>query len=243
MGAAALGYAATATEERNMEPEPLTIALAEGPTVSALLLRPAGARAGCVLAHGAGAGMTHPSLAATAAGLAARGIATLRFQFPFMEAGTGRPDPPARAQATVRAAVAEAGRRLPGLKLVAGGRSFGGRMTSQAQAAAPLPGVAGLAFLAFPLHPAGRPSDQRAEHLSGIAVPMLFLQGTNDALAELALLRSLVARLGQRATLHLLEGADHSFHVPKKSGRTDAEVREEMLDVLAAWILQTTKGE
>ena len=225
-----------------MEPEPLSIMMPEGPRVSALLQRPEDARAGYVLAHGAGAGMTHPSLAATADGLAARGIATLRFQFPFMEAGTGRPDPPARAQAAVRAAVAEAGRRLPGLRLVAGGRSFGGRMTSQAQAAAPLPGVAGLAFLAFPLHPAGRPADQRGAHLAGVAVPMLFLQGTNDALAELGLLRPLVARLGPHATLHLLEGADHSFHVPKRSGRTDAEVREEALDVLAVWIAQVAKA-
>jgi predicted alpha/beta-hydrolase family hydrolase len=224
------------SREETMTAESLSIAVDAATRVSGLLQAPPGARAAYVLAHGAGAGMTHPSLAATADGLAKRGIATLRFQFPFMEAGTGRPDPPVRAQAAVRAAVAEAGRRLPGLALVAGGRSFGGRMTSQAQAASPLPGVAGLAFLAFPLHPAGRPSDQRAEHLAAVQVPMLFLQGTNDALAELALLRPLVARLGERAALHLLEGADHAFHVPKKSGRTDAEVRDEAVGVLAAWI-------
>jgi predicted alpha/beta-hydrolase family hydrolase len=224
-----------------MEPEPLSIAIGEGSRVSALLQRPAGARAGYALAHGAGAGMTHPALAAAADGLSERGIATLRFQFPFMEAGAGRPDPPARAQAAVRAAVAEAGRRLPGLKLVAGGRSFGGRMTSQAQAEAALPGVVGLAFLAFPLHPAGRPSDQRGEHLARVRVPMLFLQGTNDALADLALLRPLAARLGERATLRLLEGADHSFHVPRKSGRSNAEVQREMLDALAGWIAAVTE--
>jgi predicted alpha/beta-hydrolase family hydrolase len=204
--------------------------------VSALLLAPPQAHACYVLAHGAGAGMTHPSLEATAAGLAGRGIATLRYQFPYMESGAKRPDPPALAQATVRAAVAEAGRLVPQLPLIVGGRSFGGRMTSQAQASAPLPGVRGLAFLAFPLHPAGRPSDDRAAHLFDVQIPMLFLQGTNDALADLKLLRPLIDRLGPRATLKLLADTDHSFHVPARTGRKDADVRREILDTLAAWI-------
>ncbi len=203
--------------------------------VSALLMAPPKAFACYVLAHGAGAGMTHPSMAAVADELGQRGIATLRFQFPYMEAGSKRPDPPALCHATVRAAVAEAGRRLPELPLIAGGRSFGGRMTSQAQAKAPLAGVRGLAFLGFPLHPAGRPSDERAEHLSEVRIPMLFLQGTRDALAELSLLRPVVDRLGKRATLTLFEQADHSFHVPARTGRKDADLRGEILDALAAW--------
>jgi predicted alpha/beta-hydrolase family hydrolase len=160
----------------------------------------------------------------------------LRYQCPYLEAGGKRPDPPALAQATVRAAVVEAGRLAPELPLVAGGRSFGGRMTSQAQAAAALPGVRGLAFLAFPLHPAGRPSDDRAAHLFDVTIPMLFLQGTNDALADLGLLRPLVDHLGRRATLTLFQDADHSFHVPARTGRKDVDVRREMLDALAAWI-------
>jgi uncharacterized protein len=214
----------------------LTIAVGTTHRVSALLNLPERARACYVLAHGAGAGMTHPSLEATAVGLAERGITTLRYQFPYMEARGKRPDPPALAQATVRAAVAEAARLTPALPLVAGGRSFGGRMTSQAQATAPLPGVRGLAFLAFPLHPAGRPSDERAKHLYDVRIPMLFLQGTNDALADLTLLRPLVDRLGPRGTLTLFQDADHSFHVPARTGRKDADVRREMLDALAAWI-------
>ena len=214
----------------------LTISVDESRRVSALLQIPPGARACYLLAHGAGAGMAHPFMAQTAAGLAARGIATLRYQFPYMEAGAKRPDPPALAQETVRAAVAEAGRLAPQLLLIAGGRSFGGRMTSQAQASAPLPGVRGLAFLAFPLHPAGRPSDDRAAHLFDVRVPMLFLQGTNDALAALSLLQPLVDRLGPRATLKLFADADHSFHVPARTGRKDADVRREILDALAAWI-------
>jgi hypothetical protein len=214
----------------------LTIAVDDSHRVSALLQLPPRARACYVLAHGAGAGMTHPSLEATAAELAERGIATLRYQFPYMEAGGKRPDPPALAQATVRAAVAEAGGLAPALPLIAGGRSFGGRMTSQAQAAAPLPGVRGLAFLAFPLHPAGRPADDRARHLFDVQVPMLFLQGTNDALADLALLRPLAERLGPRAILTLFQDADHSFHVPARTGRKDADVRRDILDALAAWI-------
>jgi len=214
----------------------LTIAVDGTRRVSGLLRVPPQARACYVLAHGAGAGMTHPSLEAIATELAERGIATLRYQFPYMEAGAKRPDPPALAQATVRAAVTEAGRQVPELPLVAGGRSFGGRMTSQAQAAAPLPGVHGLAFLAFPLHPAGRPSDDRAKHLFEVQIPMLFLQGGNDALADLSLLQPLVGRLGARATLTLFADADHSFHVPARTGRKDADVRREILDALAAWI-------
>ena len=173
---------------------------------------------------------------AVAAGLADLGIATLRYQFPYMERGSRRPDPPPLCHATVRAAVAAAARLLPALPLVAGGRSFGGRMTSQAQALAPLAGVRGLAFLGFPLHPAGEPADSRAQHLSKVSVPMLFLQGTRDALAERSLLEALVARLGARATLSLVDGADHSFHVPAGSGRTDAQVLDEVLQRLAAWI-------
>jgi len=216
--------------------EPVMIAVDDTHRVSGLWLAPTRARAGYVLAHGAGAGMTHPFMAAVATELGERGIATLRYQFPYMEHRAKRPDPPALAQATVRAAVAEAGRQVPALPLVAGGKSFGGRMTSQAQAAAALPGVRGLAFLGFPLHPAGRPSDERAAHLSDVQVPMLFLQGTRDALADLALLRPVVGRLGQRATLRTFEEADHSFHVPARTGRKDTEVRAEMLDKLAEWV-------
>jgi predicted alpha/beta-hydrolase family hydrolase len=204
--------------------------------VSGLLAVPAAARACYVLAHSAGAGMQHASMRAVAAGLAELGIATLRYQFPYMERGSRRPDPPPLCQATVRAAVAEGARLLPGLPLVAGGRSFGGRMTSQAQSIEPLPGVRGLAFLGFPLHPAGAPSEQRAAHLSKVSIPMLFLQGTRDALAERALIEAVVARLGTRATLSLIEHADHSFHVPTRSGRTDAQVLTDVLQRLAAWI-------
>jgi predicted alpha/beta-hydrolase family hydrolase len=215
----------------------LTIDVDAAPRVSGLLVVPPGARTCYVLAHGAGAGMTHPFMASIATGLAERGIASLRYQFPYMERRAKRPDPPALAQATVRAAAAEAARRLPGFALVAGGKSFGGRMTSQAQGVAPLPGVRGLAFLGFPLHPAGKPSDERARHLADVRVPMLFLQGSRDALADLALLRPVVERLGERASLHVFDDADHSFHVPVRSGRRDADVRREMLDALAAWIL------
>lgn len=216
--------------------EPLTITVSDHRTVSALLLRAAEPRAAYVFAHGAGAGMVHPSMAAIADGLAARGIATLRYQFPYMEQGGKRPDPPAVAQATVRAAVAEAARRCGDLPLFAGGKSFGGRMTSQAQAKAPLAGVRGLVFLGFPLHAAGKPSSERAAHLAEVKIPMLFLQGTRDALAELDLLEPVVKRLGARATLHLAKEADHSFHVLKRSGRTDAEVLDEVLDAFAAWV-------
>jgi len=218
--------------------ERLTLAIDETTRVSALLQLPPAATACFVLAHGAGAGMEHPSMAAVAAELATRNIATLRFQFPYMERGSRRPDPPPVCHATVRAAVAEAARLAPKLPLIAGGRSFGGRMTSQAQAIEPLPGVKGLAFLGFPLHPAGKPSAERAEHLREVKIPMLFLQGTRDELAQLELLQPLIDRLGARATLKLLQDADHSFHVPARTGRKDAEVRAAMLDALATWIEQ-----
>jgi hypothetical protein len=216
--------------------EELRVAVGErvGP-VSALLLRPPRARLLYVLAHGAGAGMRHPFLESIAQRLAARGIATLRYQFPYMEQGARRPDPPAVAQATVRAAVEEAARAAPGLPLIAGGKSFGGRMTSAAQATQPLEGVRGLVFLGFPLHPPGRPGDARAAHLVDVRVPMLFFQGTRDEFADLTLLRPLVKRLGERAALHLVEGGDHSFHVLKRSGRTDAEVLEELVNTAARW--------
>jgi predicted alpha/beta-hydrolase family hydrolase len=204
--------------------------------VSAILKQPDNARACYVLAHGAGAGMRHASMDKIAEGLAERGIATFRFNFPYMENEQGRPDQPAVAQAAVRAAVEEAARLCPGLKLVAGGKSFGGRMTSQAQSKTPLPGVKGLAFLGFPLHPDKKPSTERAEHLGGVAIPMLFLQGTRDGLADLGLLRPVVVALGAKATLHEIEGADHSFAVLKKSGRTNEEALTEVLDTLAAWI-------
>ena len=206
------------------------------PRVSARLELPSTARACYVMAHGAGAGMEHPFMTAMATGLAERGIATLRYQFPYMERGSRRPDPPPLCHATVRAAVAECAQLAPELPLIAGGRSFGGRMTSQAQALAPLAGVRGLAFLGFPLHPAHRPSDTRAKHLAQIQIPMLFLQGTRDALAERALLEPLLARLGAHARATWLEGADHSFHVPARSGRTDAQVRSLLLDSLCSWL-------
>lgn len=217
------------------DPGPVTLQLQDGLTVSGLLTAPAGARACYVLAHSAGAGMDHAAMRAIAAGLGELGLATLRYQFSYMERHSRRPDPPPLCHATVRAAVTAAARLAPGLALIAGGRSFGGRMTSQAQALEPLPGVRGLAFLSFPLHPAGEPSAQRAEHLSRVSVPMLFLQGTRDALAERALLEAVVARLGPRATLSLVEEADHSLHVPARSGRTDAQVLADVLQRLATW--------
>jgi len=203
--------------------------------VSSLLVRPEAARCGCVLAHGAGAGMRHPFLESMAARLAARGVATLRYQFPYMEAKQGRPDPPAVAAAAVRAAVEQALRDLPGLPLVAGGKSFGGRMTSTAATEAPLPGVVGLAFLGFPLHPPGKPGVTRAEHLGRVTVPMLFLQGTRDEFAGLDLLGPVVRGLGPRATLHLVDGGNHSFAVPRASGKTGAEVLNELAEALSLW--------
>jgi hypothetical protein len=214
----------------------LRIGLADNAQVSALLIRPPQARACYVFAHGAGAGMTHASMQSIAAGLGDRGIATLRYQFPYMEKGSKRPDSPAVAHAAVRAAVAEAGRCCDGMPLIAGGKSFGGRMASQAQALAPLSGVRGLAFLGFPLHPAGKPSKDRAKHLADVKIPMLFLQGTRDALAELSLLEPVVKALGPLATLHPVQAADHSFHVLKSSGRNDREVMDEVLDAFAAWV-------
>jgi uncharacterized protein len=216
--------------------QPLRIEIAAAASVSALLIRPPQPRACYVFAHGAGAGMTHASMETIATGLGERGIATLRYQFPYMEKASKRPDPPAVAHAAVRAAVAQAAQSCPGLPIMAGGKSFGGRMTSQAQAIAPLAGVRGLAFLAFPLHPAGKPSSERAKHLSDVKIPMLFLQGTRDALAELSLLEPVVKRLGSLATLHLVKEADHSFHVLARSGRNDREVMNEVLDAFAAWI-------
>jgi predicted alpha/beta-hydrolase family hydrolase len=218
------------------EPRSVDIAVGEAHRVSGLWLAPEQSRALYVFAHGAGAGMRHAFMEASAQGLAERGIATLRFQFPYMERGSRRPDPPPLAQATVRAAVAAATRLAPALPLFAGGKSFGGRMTSQAQAAAPMPGVRGLVFVGFPLHPAGEPSDDRAAHLSDVQVPMLFLQGARDELADLSLLQPLVARLGGHAKLHAVADADHSFHVPARSGRNDSQVLAEVLDAFAAWI-------
>jgi predicted alpha/beta-hydrolase family hydrolase len=214
----------------------MTFAVGDAQRVSALLQAPTGSRACYVLAHGAGAGMAHPFMTAIANELATRGVATLRYQFPYMENGSKRPDPPNIAHAAVRAAVGEAGRLLPQLPLVAGGKSFGGRMTSQAQAAVPLANVRGLAFLGFPLHPAKQPSNDRARHLADVQVPMLFLQGTRDELADLQLVQDLAGTLGPRATLELIIDADHSFHVRKSSGSTDAQVIGHLADLLAAWI-------
>ena len=213
----------------------VTIGVGDNHAVSGLFERPAPARAVLALAHGAGAGMEHPAMQSVATGLAQRGIATLRYQFPYMERGSRRPDPPPLCHATVRAAVAQAARLAPDLPLLAGGRSFGGRMTSQAQAQDPLSGVRGLVFLAFPLHPAGRAGTDRATHLAQIGIPLLFIQGTRDELASLDLLQPMVARLGSRAMLHLLQDADHSLHVPARK-RTDAEVLAGALDELSDWV-------
>jgi predicted alpha/beta-hydrolase family hydrolase len=207
----------------------LTIPVGEE-SVSALLLRPEGAKVLYMFAHGAGAGMAHKAMESCAQGLAMRGIATLRYQFPYMEKGSQRPDRPVVAHAAVRAAAAAAGKLAPDLPLFAGGRSFGGRMTSQAQAIEPLHRVRGLAFLGFPLHPAGKPGIERAEHLARVRVPMLFVSGSRDALAELNLLEPTVRALGERATLHVVDGADHSFRVATKEA--------EALDALAAWMLR-----
>jgi hypothetical protein len=220
----------------DIKAEPVTIPVSGTISVSGLMQRSRGARACLVLAHGAGAGMTHRFMATIAQDLAVRGITTLRFQFPYMERGGIRPDAPSLCHATVRAAVLTAARLAPKLVLVAGGKSFGGRMTSQAQGESALPGVRGLVFLGFPLHAPNRPSDDRAAHLSQVGIAMLFLQGARDALADLTLIRSVVKRLGALATLHVLAAADHSFHVLARSGRNDEQVRGEMLDALAAWI-------
>lgn len=214
---------------------PLTISLAAG-SIGALLNQPQDALAGYVFAHGAGAGMTHAFMEAMASGLAKRRIATLRFQFPYMEQGSRRPDSPKVAQAAVRAAVHEAARRLAGLPLFAGGKSYGGRMTSQAQAQQALETVRGLVFVGFPLHPAGKPSSERAAHLADVKVPMLFLQGTRDALANLDLIRETAGALKDRATLHVVAGADHSFKVPASAQRKQQDVIAELADTMAAWM-------
>ena len=222
--------------------QPLTIAVGESGHVSALLEVPHDALACYVMAHGAGAGMTHPFMTSVAAELAAHRVATLRFQFPYMERGERRTDPPKVAHAAIRAAVAQASRRVPALPLFAGGKSFGGRMTSQAQAIEPLSGVRGLVFVGFPLHPAGKPSIDRATHLDDVHVPMLFLQGTRDELAELSLVKGVVARIGRRATLEIFADADHSFHVPARTGRKDADVRAAIVAATLKWIDSTTRG-
>jgi predicted alpha/beta-hydrolase family hydrolase len=217
-------------------PVSLTIPLPSGGSVSGWLQAPASAKACYVFAHGAGAGMDHVFMASIAQGLAERGIASLRFNFPFMEQGSKRPDSPAVAHAAIRAAVTEAARHMPGVPLFAGGKSYGGRMSTQAQAAEPLPGVEGIVLVGFPLHPAGKPSTERAAHLAGVKLPMLFLQGTRDGLADLDLITQTTASLGKRATLHIVDGADHAFHVLVRSGRIDAQVRDELLDTMAAWM-------
>lgn len=211
--------------------------------VSTLALRPDGATALLALAHGAGAGMEHPFMEASARRLADRGVATLRYNFPYMEGSGWPPDRPPALEATVRAAVAEAGEAAPDLPLFAGGKSLGGRMTSRAAADAALPGVEGIVFLGFPLHPKGKPDTERADHLFDVAVPMLFVQGTRDRLAELDRLRSVVERLGARASLRLVEGADHGFHLPKRSGRTEEEALDEAADEVAAWIRERGRME
>jgi predicted alpha/beta-hydrolase family hydrolase len=228
--------------EMPAEAKPVTIEVGKEGSVSGLLLKPAWPRALYLFAHGAGAGMMHRSMGSIAEGLAERGIATLRYQFLYMERGSGRPDAPKLAQAAVRAAVTEAHRLLPKLPLFAGGKSFGGRMTSGAQAAEPLADAKGLIFLGFPLHPAGKPGRERAEHLADVHIPMLFLSGTRDALAELDHLEPVITSLGRRATLILFDQADHSFHVPAKSGRKDADVLAEILDAFAEWVDKVIAG-
>jgi uncharacterized protein len=216
--------------------KPMTIEVDAATQVSALFNQCAINRALYVFAPGAGAGITHTFMEDVATGLAERDIASLRYQFPYMERGSGRPDPPPICHATARAAVQEAARLLPGVPLFAGGKSFGGRMTSQAQASSPLPGVRGLIFLGFPLHLAKKPATSRAAHLSDVRIPMLFLQGTRDELADLTLLDPLIQKLGSLATLERIEAADHGFHVLVRSGRTNPQVMIELLDRMTAWI-------
>jgi predicted alpha/beta-hydrolase family hydrolase len=213
----------------------LRISVGAGVEVSALLCQPTKARRLLVLAHGAGAGMSHPFMEMLAAELAGVDVATLRYQFPYMEQRRRVPDAPALLTATVVASVKAAAEAAPGLPLFAGGKSMGGRMTSQAAAQRPLEGVRGLIFFGFPLHPPNRPGTKRAEHLAKVTVPMLFLQGTRDTLADLNLLRPVCGKLGSRATLHIIETADHSFHVLKKSGRSDAEVLRELAEKTSSW--------
>jgi len=217
--------------------QPITIEVETDAAVSGLVLAPPDTRACYVFAHGAGAGMAHAFMGTVAQGLAVRGIATVRYQFPYMERGSKRTDTPATAHKAVRAAVAHAAALFPALPLFAGGKSFGARMTSQAQALAPLPGVQGLAFVGFPLHPDGAPSSERAQHLFDVKIPMLFVQGTKDKLAEFDRVQALVAQLGAMATLVPIEEADHSFHVLVRSGRNDGQVMQQVLDATAAWML------
>jgi predicted alpha/beta-hydrolase family hydrolase len=204
--------------------------------VSAVAVTPPDPRWGYVLAHGAGAGMRHRFMEAIAGQLAERGVATIRYQFPYMEEGRKRPDAPMILHATVRAAVRMAAEALPTLPLVAGGKSMGGRMTSQAQAQDALPGIRGLVFLGFPLHAPNKPDDRRATHLADVNIPMLFLQGTRDSLADLSLLTPVCQRLAPQATLHVVEGGDHSFKVLKRSGRTDEEVLGELAETMVHWL-------
>ena len=218
------------------ETKPLTIAVDATTRVSALFTQSEKSTSLYVFAPGAGAGITHSFMEEVAEGLAERGVATLRYQFPYMERGSGRTDPPPVCHATVRAAVEEAKRLMPGVPLFAGGKSFGGRMTSQAQASSPLSGVRGIIFIGFPLHLAKKPSDSRAAHLSDVRIPMLFLQGTRDELADLTLLEPVTQKLGELATLEKIEAADHGFHVLVRSGRTNAQVMSELLDKISAWI-------
>lgn len=219
-----------------MTAEPLRIrARGRVGEVSGILLRPPESRRLFVLAHGAGAGMRHPFMEEVALRLAEHGTSTLRYHFPYMEAGRRLPDRRAVLLETVQAAVRAATAAAPRLPLLAGGKSMGGRMTSEAAAAGLLPAVRGLVFLGFPLHPAGRPSRERADHLAEVQVPMLFIQGTRDRLADLDLLEPVVRALGPRARLHLVEGGDHSFHLPKRSGRTEGEVLEGVARAVAGW--------
>src|ERR1700732_5275615 len=217
------------------EAKPLQFAVDGAGEVSALLMLPAKARMVLALAHGAGAGMSHPFLASLAAELVAAGVATLRYQFPYMEQRRGSPDSPAIATATVAAAARAAWEPAPGLPLFARGKSLGGRMTSQAAAEGLLSGVRGLVFVGFPLHPPNKPGTKRAEHLKQVTVPMLFLQGTRAPLADLTLLKPICEDLGSRATLHIIEAADHSFHMLKKSGKTDAQALRELAQTTASW--------
>jgi uncharacterized protein len=216
-------------------PKPIRFEVEGRGHVSALLNRPANARRILVLAHGAGAGMSHPFMGSLSNQLASVGFATLRYQFPYMEARRHVPDSPSILTATVAAAVRTASDEASGLPLFAGGKSMGGRMTSQAAAEGLLAGVTGFVFFGFPLHPPNRPGITRADHLTRVNQPMLFLQGTRDAFADLELLRPIITKLGPRATLHLIEGADHSFHVPKKSGKTDTDILAELADVTSSW--------
>jgi len=217
------------------EGERLRFAVESAGEVSAILMRPADARSLLVLAHGAGAGMTHPFLEKLAGELASAGVATFRYQFPYMEERRRVPDRPPVATAAVAAAVRAAAEAAPGLTLIAGGKSFGGRMSSQAASQGLLEGVRGLVFFGFPLHPPNKPGTKRAEHLSKVPMPMLFLQGTRDTLADLNLLRPICADLGSRATLHIIESADHSFHVLKSAGKGDPDLLRELAQVTASW--------